>query len=95
MASNPTFDPPIFVERHRPEVFQRLQDPAHHAPLNNRAIQGLYSPGSTFKLMTSLAGDDEGADLAPNTTVDDRAYRSNCSATCVFRNAGGDRRTAG
>jgi penicillin-binding protein 2 len=91
MASNPTFNPADFVNGIRPELFQVLQDPANHSPLNNRAIQGLYSPGSTFKLMTAIAAMEKGLVDARTTILDGGSYRlRNCRGdTCIFRNAGG------
>ena len=52
-----------------------LHDPAAHAPLTNRALQGLYAPGSTFKPVTALAALGAGL-ITPATVVDDRGtYR--------------------
>jgi penicillin-binding protein 2 len=49
LASFPTFDPNKFISRFSPEEWQNLlQDPEF--PLENRAIRGLYAPGSIFKL---------------------------------------------
>ena len=90
LASNPAYNPADFVNGIRPEVFAALQDPANHYPLNNRALQGQYAPGSTFKLFTALAGLRTGL-IAPNTTfVDEGSYRlRSCRGQkCVFRNAG-------
>ena len=91
LASNPAFNPADFVNGIRPETFATLQDPANHYPLTNRAIQGQYAPGSTFKLFTALAALRAGL-IAPNTTfVDEGSYRlRSCRGEkCVFRNAGG------
>src|SRR5947209_7745565 len=55
MASAPTYRPSDFVGGISTNLFGALQDPANHYPLNNRAIQGLYAPGSTFKPVTALA----------------------------------------
>ncbi|MHB8670506.1 MAG: penicillin-binding protein 2 [Acidimicrobiales bacterium] len=73
MASNPSYDPAQFVNGIKPEVFAALQDPQSHFPLNNRAIQGLYAPGSTFKLVTTLAALTKGL-ITPHTTVNDVGY---------------------
>jgi len=57
MASSPRLDPNIFSlpARKRAKEWAKLAlDPRR--PLNNRAIQGTYEPGSTFKIVTSLAG---------------------------------------
>ena len=55
MASNPTFKPSTFVGRVDPKKLAALyNDPSN--PLFNRAIAGLYPPGSTWKPVTALAG---------------------------------------
>ena len=84
MASNPTYNPSIYVDGSVAE-FKRLQDPALHAPLNDRASEGLYAPGSTFKLVTSIAAMSKGL-ISANTTVDDKG--SIKIGNQVFRNAG-------
>jgi len=53
LASFPTFDPNKFISRFSPEEWLNLlQDPEF--PLENRAIRGLYAPGSIFKLTIAL-----------------------------------------
>jgi penicillin-binding protein 2 len=84
MASNPTYDPSVYVDG-TVRDFERLQDPALHAPLNDRASDGLYAPGSTFKLVTSLAAMTKGL-ISANTTVDDKG--SIRIGNQIFRNAG-------
>ncbi len=86
MASNPSFDPSEFADGIPSERFQQLNDPANHFPLINRVIQGQYAPGSTFKLVTALAGLASGT-LTPNTTVDDTGVYKISDG--VFKNAGG------
>ena len=55
LASSPTFDPNKFITRFtRDEWVQLIGDPL--APLENRAIRGLYAPGSIFKPVMALAG---------------------------------------
>ena len=55
LASYPTFDPNRFITRFTPdEWLQLMSDPL--SPLENRAIRGLYAPGSIFKLVMSLGG---------------------------------------
>ncbi len=56
MASNPTYDPRQFANGITPEEFQLLNKPDSNFPLVNRAVQGLYAPGSTFKLFSAIAG---------------------------------------
>ena len=74
MASNPTFDPNEFTNGISVRRFSELNDPAGHYPLNNRAIQGLYAPGSTFKLATSLAALKAGLISARDSYNDQGAY---------------------
>jgi penicillin-binding protein 2 len=59
MTSNPTYDPNRFITRFTPEEWVALiNDPA--SPLENRAVRGLYAPGSIFKLVMALGGLDLG-----------------------------------
>lgn len=64
MASAPSFDPNVFVRgsstpEGRKQIAAYWQDPQR--PLYNRAIQGRYPPGSTWKIPNSLAGLQQGA----------------------------------
>ncbi len=70
MASNPSYDPRVFVDGISQANFDQFQDPAGSFPLNNRVLQGLYAPGSTFKLVTGIAALDKGV-IAPTDTVAD------------------------
>lgn len=57
MASHPNYDPNLFPRGITPKDWIRLtNDPSH--PLYNRAIQSVYPPGSTFKIIVALAGLD-------------------------------------
>ena len=60
MASYPYFDPNEFVGGISTDLWERLIRPSSYAPLTNRAIQGLYAPGSTFKPFTAIAGLEAG-----------------------------------
>ena len=71
LASAPTFDPATLAGRIGGATWAALHDPAAHAPLTNRALQGLYAPGSTFKPVTALAALGAGV-ITPATVVDDR-----------------------
>ncbi len=54
MASVPSFDPNSFIPSIKAKDWKQLRDdPAH--PLINRAVSA-FPPGSTFKIITSLAG---------------------------------------
>lgn len=64
MASAPSFDPNAFVERSTtPEGKKEIQKYYldEERPLLNRAIQGRYHPGSTWKIPESIAGLQQGA----------------------------------
>jgi penicillin-binding protein 2 len=67
LASSPTYDPNRFITRFTPAEWSQLTtDPL--SPLENRAIRGLYAPGSIFKLVMGLGGLDFGF-VTPGTTV--------------------------
>jgi penicillin-binding protein 2 len=67
LASSPTYDPNRFITRFTPEEWTNLiSDP--DSPLENRAIRGLYAPGSIFKLVMALGGLGFGF-ITPDTTV--------------------------
>ncbi len=54
MASSPSFDPNKFVFGISKDEWRSLiNDPAH--PFQNRCIQGLYPPGSTYKPLIAIA----------------------------------------
>ena len=55
MGSAPTFDPSIFTHPITQSQYRALTSRATDAPLANRAIQGLYPTGSTFKPITATA----------------------------------------
>jgi penicillin-binding protein 2 len=55
MASYPSFPPSAWVGGIGQGDFSLITNPASAYPLVNRATQGQYAPGSTFKLVTSLA----------------------------------------
>src|SRR6266853_180684 len=64
LASAPTFDPNLFSQRittkeGRAEYQKLLNDP--DKPLIDRAIQGRYPPGSTWKPLMATAGLQQGA----------------------------------
>ncbi len=65
-VSNPSYDPNLLVGRARTKNYAHLLfDPSK--PLFNRALMAYYPPGSTFKLINDLIGEEEGV-LHPNTS---------------------------
>ena len=67
LASHPNYDPNLFPRGIPPKDWVRLMNDPWH-PLYNRAIQSVYPPGSTFKIIPSLAGLELGV-IKPEDTV--------------------------
>jgi penicillin-binding protein 2 len=66
LVSSPSFDPAAFSNRLSRAMWQELAaDP--RKPLSNKAISGIYPPGSTFKPVVALAALEAGV-LTPQTT---------------------------
>ena len=67
MTSLPAYDPNVFAGGIDTATWAGLTgDPLN--PLNNRLIQGKYAPGSTFKIVTAIAGLGEGV-ITPDFKV--------------------------
>ena len=64
-ATYPTYNPATFNQ----DYSQLASNPAK--PLINRVISGTYPPGSTFKMLPSVAGLEEGI-ITPTTTIVDQ-----------------------
>ncbi len=60
MVSTPSFDPNIFRTADGDEYINTLRED-FAKPFMNKAIEGLYPPGSTFKIVVALAGLESGA----------------------------------
>ncbi|MCX5667588.1 MAG: penicillin-binding protein 2, partial [Candidatus Omnitrophica bacterium] len=70
LSSSPGFDPNVFVRpKDSPERVRLVRDKRMY-PLLNRAISGIYQPGSVFKIVVALA--------ALNTGRIDRQTKFNC-----------------
>ena len=67
MASAPSFDPNLFVRGISSKDYNALRENTYK-PLFNKTVQGLYPPGSTFKMMTGLAALRAGV-IGPGETV--------------------------
>ncbi|CTQ48703.1 penicillin-binding protein 2 [Jannaschia donghaensis] len=65
-VSSPSYDPNKFVTGISVPDYAELRD-NNHRPLHNKIVQGLYPPGSTFKMVTLLAGLESGV-ITPNDT---------------------------
>jgi penicillin-binding protein A len=72
MASRPTYDPNL-VEKDFARINNIRATCRPAAPLLNRATDGLYTPGSTFKVVTASAALDSGR-FTPNSHFYDPGY---------------------
>jgi penicillin-binding protein 2 len=70
MGSAPTFDPSIFTHPITQSQYHALTSQKTDAPLADRAIQGLYPTGSTFKPITATAALQDHL-ISPNTIYND------------------------
>jgi penicillin-binding protein 2 len=93
MATYPTFDNRWFVEGITNKKIKELYpDADKQAPFVNRAVSSPFQMGSTFKLVSTVAGLQSGI-ITPGSTYDDegRYQIPNCDVTlfkCIFKNAG-------
>ncbi|MDG1129201.1 MAG: penicillin-binding protein 2 [Paracoccaceae bacterium] len=67
IASAPSFDPNLFVRGISVADYATLTENTYR-PLANKTVQGLYPPGSTYKMVTVLAALDAGV-VTPEETV--------------------------
>ena len=58
-VSSPSFDPNLFVRGISQTDYSSLLE-NDHRPLANKVVQGVYPPGSTFKMVTALAALEAG-----------------------------------
>ncbi|MGO3620588.1 MAG: penicillin-binding protein 2, partial [Pseudomonas helleri] len=72
MVSKPSFDPNLFVTGISSKDYSALRDSVDK-PLFNRALRGLYAPGSTIKPEVAIAGLDSGV-ISASTRVFDPGY---------------------
>jgi peptidoglycan glycosyltransferase len=72
MASRPTYDPNL-VEKNFSAINNIRSSCSPAAPLLNRATDGLFTPGSTFKVVTASAALDTGK-FTPESRFDDPGY---------------------
>lgn len=72
LVSHPTYDPNLFPRGINARDWVRLSNDTSH-PLYNRAVQSVYPPGSTFKIVVALAGLASGV-IDPNEQVTCKGY---------------------
>jgi len=66
-SSAPSFDPNLFVRGISAADYKALLENKYR-PLPNKAVQGVYPPGSTFKMITAMAALEDGL-VTPDDTV--------------------------
>lgn len=69
MASYPNYDPSLFIDGISTENWNKYLNDASN-PLLNKAISDKSAPGSTFKMVTAIAGLESGA-IDVNTKIND------------------------
>ena len=81
IASYPDYEPQLFVDGISTEKYNEYTN-SEVTPLINRAISGAYAPGSTFKMITAIAGLESGV-ISPTEKINDtgvypRAHKPVC-----------------
>jgi penicillin-binding protein 2 len=74
MASYPTYDPTVFVGGISSKEYSALSK-APGQPLISNAVQALYSPGSTFKIVSTAAAVAAGYPLTPRIYACPGSYK--------------------
>ncbi|MEZ5830296.1 MAG: penicillin-binding protein 2 [Dongiaceae bacterium] len=77
LVSTPSYDPSAFYRGLTVDEWQELSNDIY-GPLTNKAVAGQYAPGSTFKMMTALAG------LRAGVSPDDHVF---CNGVTVLGSA--------
>ena len=84
MASYPDYDPSAFVNGIDNNTWNYYIN-GDTKPLENKAISAMYSPGSTYKMVTALAGLETGAITTKEKIRDTGVYRKyNSSWKCWY-----------
>lgn len=81
LASYPTYNPEEFVDGISNSEYDKYFT-AEDKPMYNRAIQGAYSPGSTYKPLTAIAAIESGAVTVKETIVDKGRHEQGHKPVC-------------
>ncbi|MBS1846043.1 MAG: penicillin-binding protein 2 [Actinobacteria bacterium] len=73
IGSDPTYDPAVWTKTMSQKEYESLAGEEGGEPLFNRAVEAAWPTGSTYKLMTALAG-LENDYVTGSTVVDDNGY---------------------
>ena len=94
MSSYPSYNPSVWVGGISQAAYSALSDPNNNEPLLNRAIDGQYIPGSTFKLNTATVALQSGIWTPTEPFYDSGTYKvPGCqynSTTCIYHDSAGD-----
>lgn len=85
MASYPDYEPGLFYNGISNEKYAEYNNNPLH-PLNNRAIQSLYAPGSTFKMVTAIAALETGVTNTSERINDSGRYPAAHHPACWYFN---------
>lgn len=83
LVSRPGFDPNLFVDGIDPETWKSLNE-SPERPMVNRALRGIYPPGSTIKPFMALAGLELGL-RKPSDSINDPGFFSLPNSSHQFR----------
>ncbi|MDP1864655.1 MAG: penicillin-binding protein 2 [Thiobacillus sp.] len=83
LVSRPGFDPNLFVDGIDPETWKSLNE-SPDRPMVNRALRGIYPPGSTIKPFMAMAGLELGL-RKPGDSISDPGYYSLPNSRHQFR----------
>lgn len=92
MASYPDYEPQLFAEGISVQKYNEYVN-SEEKPLFNRCISGAYAPGSTFKMVTAIAGLETGG-ITPQEKINDigvypRGHHPVCWYYTSFRSGHG------
>lgn len=85
MVSKPSYNPNLFIDGIDTDTWKSLNEDWRH-PLLNRATQGMYPPGSTFKPFLAMAALESGK-LTQSTVLPAPGFWSIPGSTHQFRDA--------
>ncbi len=83
LVSQPGFDPNLFIDGIDPETWKALNE-SPERPMVNRALRGVYPPGSTIKPLMAMAGLELGL-RTPSDSIADPGYFSLPNSRHQFR----------
>lgn len=81
LTSFPSFDPNLFISGISYNDWNKLNNDVR-IPMFNRATQGTYSPGSTFKMISAIAGLETGKITATELIQDTGVYPYSYNPVC-------------